>query len=56
MVKQAKRVKMPKYPSYEDGRLRDPEIAKKQDSDFQAEDLRKLVKKAVKRVGPASGA
>lgn len=55
-MKQAKRVKMPKYPSYEDGRLRDPEIAKKQDPDFQAEDLRKLIRKAVKTEDPANGA
>lgn len=35
------------HPSYEDGHLRDPEIAAKQDPDFQRSDLEALVKRAV---------
>jgi len=38
--------KKPTRPSYEDGKLRDPSIAKMQDPKYQAEDLLTLVKKA----------
>ncbi len=36
-------------PSYEDGHLRDPEVAELQDSDFSKADLRKAIKRAARR-------
>ena len=34
-------------PSYDEGRLRDPEIAKAQDANFTPDDLKRLLRKAV---------
>jgi len=49
MKKQSKRPR----PSYEDGRLRDPSIAAKQDAEHKKGDLLALIKKAV-QVAPKS--
>jgi len=36
-------------PSYEEGRVREKNVEEMQDPEFQPEDLRRLVKKAVKK-------
>lgn len=44
-------------PSYEEGRLRDPAIEKMQDPRFGADDMGRIIKKAVsKKEGPPKGA
>lgn len=44
----AMRLRRKERPSYEQGELRDKEIEKLQDSDFQKSDFLKLVKKSAK--------
>lgn len=39
-------------PSYEDGRLRDPEIERKQTVGFDSEDLRTILRRASGRTTP----
>ena len=40
-------------PSYEEGRLRDAEIERKQDPKFKERDLLALIKRAVKKKAPS---
>ena len=41
--------KKKKYPSYEDGAVREPEVAELQDPKFTESKLKRLIKKALKK-------
>jgi hypothetical protein len=44
-----KKSSKPKYPSYEDGELRDPKIAEKLDPKFSESDLKRAIKIATEK-------